>query len=471
MPKLQEQSIRNFVNGRITEDVVSDFLLPDGAVRESINFHFDNSGDAKVREGLTLLGSQIDSGDTILGIHQFVDAGTGSDSALVAGVNANWYSFDGSTWTSIRSSLTAGTKVRFVTFLDRIFGANGSNATLTWDGTGGFVTTQAASMPTGGLIESFKNRMFTNVTSNPQRLSYSGIADSSFNISWTSGNGNIDFLSDPGDITALKRSQKQLLIFKPDVIYRLNSVTQTEPDPVLSPGTFSQESVVEGDDGRIYYHGKDGIYAYSGGLPQKISKAVDDFIKAVPTTFYENVGGWADNDHVYHSIGDVTVAGVALTNIVLRYTVSSGVWTVYSYGNELRVGARFDDGTNTTVAVGDTDGNIFQFDSGTTDNNTAIAYSLITKNYDFGLRSNMKTITKIAALHKDGTGAKIEWQADDDKPNAWKPIGTLTKKVVHSFNTHIRGRMIRFRISGSGSLDPFVFGGFEILKGNTMENN
>ncbi len=471
--KIEPIAIRNFLNGVINDGVISDLMMPDGAVREAINFHFDKQGDATLRQGLARLGDQASSGNTILGMHYFRDAGSGTNDQIIAAFASVWFYLSGSTWTSIRSGL-ASNKARFITFLDSTYGANGSDATVSWNGDpgGGFGATNTASMPAGNILESFKNRLFTNVTASPQRLSFSSIASSTSTISWTSGNGSIDFYSDGGDITGLKTSQKVLLVFKPDFIYRLQSTNQTEPDPVLHPGTFSHDSIVEGDDGQIYYHaGAEGIYSYGGVMPSLISKPIKDFTDAVPSTFFENVGGWRDTDHIYHALGDLTIGGVDFPNIVVRRTISSKVWTIYSYGEELRMGTTYDNGTNIVTVVGDTDGNVHTLNSGTTDNGTEIAYSLVTRNYDFNIRSAKKLISKIGALSDNGIGMLIQWKADSAGPNEWNNLGTMTKKVKQIFNKRVDGFKIQFRIAGASDTGPFEFQGFEILQGLIEEAN
>ena len=108
--------------------------MPNGAVNEAINVHFDKMGSVQLRKGLTLLGNQISAGNTILGLHQFLDEGSGTNDQLIAVVDTVAYYLASGTWTSKRTGLTANKKARFTNFLDSVFMVNGTDAMNTWDG-------------------------------------------------------------------------------------------------------------------------------------------------------------------------------------------------------------------------------------------------------------------------------------------------------------------------------------------------
>lgn len=467
MAKLELQSIRNFKDGVIQDSIVDEILLPQGAVNEAINVHFDRIGSVQLRPGLTLVGSQI-SANTVLGLHQFLDEGTGTYSQLLTAVNNNVYYLNSSTWTSILSGQTAS-KTRFMNFLDYVWLTNGTDTMKTWNGNpaSAFGTTNTNSAPAAKFIENFKSRAWAaNTTSYPSRLWYSSIPSGGL-TTWTgTDTGYIDISPGDGeDITAIKRFARVLLVFKNNYIYPVYSKNETEPDPRILVGTYSQESVVLGKDG-IYFHHPTGIYRLRGvgEQPKEISRPVNDFIKNIPTSFYENVSGWSDADHIYHSIGDVTISGITYSNIVLRWTISTETWTIYSYASELRVGNSYDDGTTMYQVVGDTAGKIYKFNQGLSDNTSAIFYSLITKFYNLtGIDSDIKVITKLASIHKNAQSTKLEWQNEKSQNNEWNPIGSLKNQISIFDNQNIKGHKIRFRISGSSTGNPFTWQGLELL--------
>ena len=72
---LQQQKIDKLgVYGVIRPSEVDDSLIPDGAVTEAMNFHFDRKGAATLRSGLTTLGGTVLSSRPCVGLHNALSA-------------------------------------------------------------------------------------------------------------------------------------------------------------------------------------------------------------------------------------------------------------------------------------------------------------------------------------------------------------------------------------------------------------
>ena len=273
---------------------------------------------------------------------------------------------------------------------------------------------------------------------------------------------------DGEDITGIKRSPRALLVFKPNHIYRIFGIYETDPDPQIPVGTYSQESVVEGKDG-YYFHDytNSAIHRYTGSLPEEISKPIRPYLEGVSLTNRTKVAGWKDNDHIYESVGNITLNDVVFINVVIAYTISTKVWQVYSYPTQFLQGVLYDDGSTIDVAVADNDGSVHRFNNGTTDNGAPISFSLVTRWYDLGqLRSYKKGIEKLGVLNTRAQGAMFQYQVDNPSTeNEWNSVGQLTKEPVHHFDTDIYGNRVRFRLSGSSVGEPFIYSGIEIIKG------
>src|SRR3990167_6049730 len=260
--------LRRFDKGVITDDdVIDPYLAPKNSCALAINMNFDKLGAAKVRGGLAIVGSQISS-NLILGLYQFVDAGT--------------------------------------------------DAVRTWDGGGGaFGTTNAGSAPTGKYIERFKNRVWIASTATyPSRLFFSSLpsTDATPVITWTSTDYIEISPSDGEDVTALRRFDRNLFVFKKSFCYPVYSKDQTEPDPLITVGTHSQESVVVAKDG-MYWHHPSGIYRLrrGEGQPKEISRPIYDIIRNVAYGSYDDVASWSDDDHVFFSVVDVTYNNLTIS--------------------------------------------------------------------------------------------------------------------------------------------------------------
>lgn len=471
MAQLPPVKYDNFKNGLITEGAVSRQYFPDDAVTESLNFHFDRLGCATLRPGLTLLGNQL-SGN-LLGLYEFRDSGSGSNNQIIAVNGTTAYYLSGGTWTSTRAGLTSGSNAEFATFVDQVFMVNSTEATAFWTGASGdswSTSGNASSAPTGKYIENFRSRLWIagNLT-NPDRLFYSSNPTSTGSITWdTSSTGQwIDISpSDGENLTGLKRSKSYLLVFKPNHIYRVASITSTEPDPVINVGTWSHRSIVDAKDG-IYFHHPTGFFKYVDGGAREISLPIVDIVKNITLANYSKITGWSDGDHLYWAVGNVTINGVTYTNIVVRYTISSETWTHYSYPRQFLCASPYNDGTTLFRLVGDDNGNVLKVNVGNTDNSTAISYSFATKPYTLdGLDSTRKTISKMLMLHEGGTGSSVQFQIEGDNRSDWsKTIGQLSDIDTLFTSANIKGRRIKFRISGSSTGEPFAFFGVEVLMG------
>lgn len=450
-------------NGIVREAAVDELMVPENTVQEAVNLHFDRIGAVTLRKGLTLLGSQIADGTAVLGIGNYRN-NAGTTYRALAKVGTAVYAYNGSSWSAVRSGLGASTKARFTNFIDLTYMVNGNagSGVQTYNGSS-FGTSNVGSLPAGDFIEQYRSRVWVG-DSATDKLYYSNVVSTSNTIT-----GGTEFLQispqDGEKMTGLKRHPRALLVFKNNHIYRVFTTNSTDPDPSIFRGTYSQESIIEGKDG-ISYHHPSGFYNFVfDGQQEEISRPIIDIAQAIPRSYYENVSGWVDDDHKYWSIGDITLGGVNFTNVVVRYTVSTQIWTVYSYASEIRCAGLYDDGTNLITILGDDDGNVLQFDSGATDNSSAIFYDLKTHWMYFSqLRTTSKSLAEIASLHENAHGGNLSYQIDMDSPNKWTPIGELRDDLYQIHNLGVeRFTRIRFRLSGSSSGSPFIFRGFEAL--------
>lgn len=481
MSKLEPLSYLKVQTGLMTEGSVAESQIPLDAVTESLNFKFNRIGAATLRDGTTLLGTGGVLSGNLLGLYEFRDSGSGTNNRIIAVNGTVVYYLSGSTWTSKRTSLTSASKARFTTFLDYVWMVNGTEATAIWDGAAAnsFLTTgNAASAPTGQFIENFRSRVWIAGNSTyPDRIYYSSLPSAATTpvVTWDTNVVTGQWIdispSDGENITALKRSKNSLLIFKNNHIYRIYSVTQGDPDPKITVGTYSAESVVESKAG-IFFHHPSGFYKYVDGEPEEISKPIIDIIKNITVANYSKVCGWLETagDDVVWSVGDVTINGILYSNLEVRYTISTQTWTHYTKPTQALVASRYNDGTTLFQLVGDNNGNVLKVDTGLDDNGTPISYSLIHRWYNVdGINANRKDLTKLLFSHEKGAGGNISWQNEDSIVNDWTPLLQLQAKNTPINNANVRGRKCRFRLSGVSSGGPFTYNGFEILEGKSEQ--
>ena len=470
MEQLTPKQIRNLgVYGVIREAEVDDNLIPDGAVVKAVNVNFDRKGAVQLRPGTTLIAGT--TGNTILGLHNALFSTASNNCILAAVSNGTNNIIYKSTGSSFSSSLTGDTKdlkTRFLTFSDNVIRVNGTDAMKAftgsaWTTTGGVINVDdMASYPTK-YLESFRARVYTaGFSTYPDRLYYSSVvASDGATITWTPASDYVDISPNDGEnTTGLKRYFDKLLIFKPNHIYRFTS-SATDPDPLIKVGTRSHESIVEAKGG-LYFHHDSGFYNYNGGQPQEISRPISDFVDAIALSAYDDIAGWKDSDHIYWSVGDLTIGGVSFTNIVLRYTISAEIWTIYSYPTQFVFGSDYNNGTTLYQIVGDEVGNVLKFNDGITDNTTAISYELETKWYELGFVEEQKIIQSLAMLCEKAQGSFISCKVDGQ--TQWQPLGQLFKWMT-IIDREINCHRIKFKLSGMSTKEAFIFRGIDVLEG------
>ena len=462
MSKIEKLPLPNYTEGIIRPAAVDETVALPSSVSLSVNFNFDRIGAIETRPGTTLLGNTIVASTPVLGMHNYINNAE-TTHRLLAKVGTVVYDFDGSSWTSRRTGLTASSKARFTSLVDYTFMVNGSNGQpcMTYNGNA-FGTTNVASLPAGDFIENFRSRIWV-ANSLTDKLYYSDVVTTSNTI--TGGGSFLQISPQDGDsITGIKRTSNALLVFKRNHIYRVYSINSTDPDPYINVGTYSQESIIECKDG-IFFHSPYAFYQYAS-KPVDISKKIVDAVLAIPRASWPNVCSWEDGDHLYWSVGDVTLDGISLTDMVYRYTLSKQLWAFSSYPYQIRSASKYDNGTIRTNAVGGDNGKVYTFDSGTSDDGTPIFYNVETQFYYISnAKSDLKSIDEMVALFENAQGAQVSYKIDDDSPNTWRPIGQLkddiSQKLIVGAKDFTR---IKFKLDGNIIGNSLIFRGFEILQ-------
>lgn len=481
--ELEQQNIRAIgIYGVLRQSEVDDYLIPEGAVSEAINVHFDRKGAATLRPGIAALGATVMAGYPCYGMHN-----TQNGSMVVVfsqGGSARIYTETGAAYTSNLTSGTANIRIRFVTFAGREIVLNWGTATnmyssvqfwagkensAAWAYTGNPINPQ--NLWSNGIYpkygDTYKNKVYVAGDSTyKSRLFFSTVISSAGNITWAPDTDYVDLYPDDGeDISGIKRYAVELLVFKPNYMYRFRT-SSTDPDPLIRIGTRSNESIIEGKKGLCFHH-ETGFYKYTGGYPIEISRPISDIVDAIPLSYMDKIQSWKDNDHLYWSVGDLTIEGKTWVHVVLRYTESSEIWTVYSYSNEITAGITRNTGSALSRVVGLDNGVCATYNSGTTDVGQPISYRLISKWYEWGGIENSKIIQKLISICEKAQGSKLMYQVDDDA--SWHDLGQLRKYLNFYEPLNIKFHRIRFKLTGMSSSEAFIWQGISILKGINQE--
>lgn len=468
MPTLEPQLIFGDCSKGVISSV-SHRLAPQNSVSHAVNFVFDEEyGNPKTRLGSTLLGSQlIGSNYTVTGLFQFIDSEAGANSHLLATANGITYSLTSSTWSASLTGDTVGLKTRFETFLDEVVRVNGTDTPKSWSGSGAWSTTggplDLSNMPNGSLICVYKDQVIiAGVSGDPDALYISSVPNAGATaISWTDGNRRIVVNPEDGsNITGLGEIGSLLIVFKRFAMYRWNN-RATEADTVVDVGCSSHESICVGGQ-TMFFFNENGWWATRGDYPTRISRPVQVWIDGMDATYYDDVAGFCDGKYLFGSIGNVTLFdGRIFNNVVLRYSLDTHEWAVFSYANKFNIFARYVVSGAVTLVGGDTTSRILTLNSGSTDNGTDITYEIESQEQDFGSRGMIKELHGDIygfASNPTATDYLVSLNGDD-----WISIGSTNKDVeMMTISETLLANFFKFRISGVCTGSRLTIKGLEL---------
>ncbi len=460
------------VEGVIRTAQLSDTVAPEQSVQLGVNVVFDQIGAITTRKGIATFATAL--GGKIISLGRFYK-NSSNVRRLLAQVGTTISSWNGTTWSAVRTLSSATNKARYSQFLDLVYTVNG-NATIgggtpqTFDGSA-YGTTNVSLLPAGDYVQAgFEGRVWIGDAAT-DRLYYSLIVTAGGVITTSSPCDYIERLSpqDGESMTALYRVPRALLVFKQNHIYRVYGASSIDPYPAYNVGTFSQESICEAKSG-IYFHHSSGFYQFKyDGQPVEISRRIKDFVDAIPRSYYESVTGAYDGrDAVTWSIGTVTVEGVTYQNCQCRYSISTQVWTIYDLASGITPTAmlNYDSGNLIVELLGTNEGGVLQQEVGNTDMGSKIYFDVITRWMSFtDMWGHVKSIAGIIVNSTNGAGTKIFFQTDKNNPNEWVQVDTLTQDYSSQFPNFDSSdfNRIRFRYSGFSSGTPIVIDGTEII--------
>ncbi len=380
-----------------------------------------------------------------------------------------------------------GVKARYAQFLNYLWRVNGADNTNVATANGGAwgTTLVPAGFPRADFISAgFEGRVWVFDASNDVVYYTDIVQFVPPDIYTLSFDIDVNFIQNfsPQDgqtFTGCFRVPRALLVFKQNSIYRIYGATSVDAYPAYNVGTYSQESIIQAKDG-IYFHHSSGFYQFNyDGQPTEISRRIIDFVRAIPLSKYPDiVGVWDQFDAVEWAVGPLTVEGVTFNNCVLRYTISTQVWTIYDYGHRLiNSMIVYDDGVRVNKLIGTssaTSGNPTQdvcgtLDTGFTDFGDPIYWEFIDRWRTFtDMYAKSQSISGVNLYSENAAGANMFYQIQKDPVNKWGDIGTVDENNNSLFPNAATDDfdVVRLRVAGFSSGEPVVIHGVEILSVN-----
>lgn len=462
----------------LLQTTTSSFLKRPEQLDLAININGENLGSLTRRLGYAQVGSDVSTGNSILGLKTYPYQ-SGGTQYLFGYANGTIYDYNGTAWASVQAGLNATAKVDFKVFVDQLFvvGANSSNTYLTTaniSGTTYSTVTNVSGAPKGRYIEQFKSKLYiadveVGGVRYPSRFCNSSVPSGGA-ITWTPTTDYEEVSTDDGEsIMGLHTNNalNQLLIFKESSlhswdIYRIRDLWNV--------GTTSGRSITT-IDGVTYFFNKNGIYTYDGARAKRISRPIKKWTKGISSSYYDDVfSANQDDEYLRMFVGDVTVDGKTYSNCEFVYNVLDQTWTVYSYADAFSCYAIHKESGVTRIYGGTTDGKVMKLaqdsDEVYSDNETAIASEFMFT-VDLGLPSERKGVDRalIYTTKPQNLTGRIRVRGGDWGTNF------AINKVEQPVNVNPRdGRFLQFHFSESSSQAPYQFEGLSFDAQQTTSN-
>lgn len=403
---------------------VSPFLNQEGELLELQNYTTPKIGVLKKTGDYTIKNAQITSSQNILSGFDFQRAdGTHEHFVSIDGAsNAEIYKDITGTWTSQNQNLTAGYPVRFSysPALDIMLACNYADETRSYNGTSWSTETNVTNAPKAKYTIYFGERFYllnvvVGLSTYISRAYRSSLA-SNPTLTWDTVN-EWEFFDD--EITGVGKNGENMFVGGQNScwVYTLEG----RKYQVSGHGCVSHESITSYGSW-TFFASHDGVYVFDGGTDTNCSLAVKDYWDAIPVANLSAIRARVLNDHLYVWIGDVTVDGRSLSNVILDYNILQNNWTRMSIGENVTNMHIFTESTGREIFIGNDDGEIYQMFSGSSQNGSEFSSFLETPWY-YGSGANY--IDEFHELWVHGeklSGLKAKYRVDDDD---WKNLGEL----------------------------------------------
>ena len=439
---------------------ISSFMLEGGELSNLQNYSLDKIGILKKSYDYTKKGSTITGGYDILGgIDFFRSSGTHDHIVAVDGPSSsNIYKYSGSSWTSQGLTLTAGNRVRFeyVPTIDTLFYTNFVDSVGSYDGSTWSTSTNVTGAPKGKIPIYFGSRMYLfNVdvsgTLYPDRGYRSSLIDTG--ATWDAD----DYFFFGDVITGAGLNGDNLMVFCESSAHILTLAD--EKYPVSNKGCVSHEGIVSYGKW-TFYPSRDGYYGFNGAEDVNISLPLKEYWDALTETNLRNIQASLYREHVYVYVGDVTIDGETITNVVFDYNILQNNWTLASLKSGVKNMHNYVTTSGKKLFFGDDNGAIYQLFSGSGQQDGNNYSSSIETHWMYGSSPLvLDDFYEIWGFGNDLSAIKVFYKTEIN--GDWLPLGELTEDTdVVKF--HKRAYRIKFKFIETSGKNLFDIERFDI---------
>lgn len=435
------------------------------------------------RPGYVKIGSTIQSGKSITGLHNFRQTAAIQKSLATvnnaAGTNLDlWYS-TGGVWTQIAGTSAWDTyedaKVEMQDFIGYCFMVGYDATDAVWlpprtlTGTT-FGVTNTTSMPSAKYIVRYRDRLYIGNTNSggtnyPYRVYFSSVPSGS-TISWTTATDFLD-IDYSEEITGMSVNWDRLVAFTEYSMYFYN---QIEWKKMYATGCANHRNIANYNAYMIWAD-MNNVWISTGGQPQAIGGRVIDFIRNANMTnsFAEVVDG---EYHLY--LGNVTVNGVTYGNCAIIYNIATGTWRWHEYYDTITVFGRFYATGKEHLWMGANDGDVHKLSKFTdatlvsSDDGQPIHAWFQTGALALGAPSAMKKLGKIITYADRAQGLKLKARVVDRNNMAvtkFKPLLEVTQFINEAQINPDKGYFLQIEGMESSTNEYFSLFGWTVFAG------
>lgn len=344
------------------------FTLADGYAQDMRNISSHSFPALSLHSGYSLLGDNL--GGRVTGLLKW------QETELHAVVGGTWQKWTGSAWSSVATGLSASAECSFANFKGNLAGinlimSNGFDPIKRYDGS--TVQNLSGAPAAGNFIEQHDNRLYCAVGN---IISFSALSKAD---DWSTAKdaGQLVLETNNGQqIIGLRAGNQHLTVFKNSSIHELYGTGPNNYrliEVANDIGAYSNKAIVNAA-GTLYFI-SNHIYQYAGGSRPDwgFSKPVQNYINGINPAATDKCVVGTNGKNVFFAIPYGTATDC---NMILEYDTAYGVWYVHD-GIEpthmVRMGANW--------YAGDDVGNVYQMETGQTNNGNPIAWKWVSPPY------------------------------------------------------------------------------------------
>ena len=403
---------RYYLSDEGLQEKTSPLIIKPTQLQIAQNVHFYENGAWTKRAGYIKRYTNAISGTPIItGAYEFIKR-DGTKYFITSDTVLRYGSQGDASPSTIGGGLTftIGTQgenlMSFITFADKVLGANGIENIWSWPGSGN-AAALGGSPPISKIIATYQNFVFIAGNSTyPYRLYFSNDGDET---TWTASDyidiGNLTF-----PITGLAVLFGKLYIFNRKSMYELSGYdrdTFTVNEVTLSVGCVAHRSIVKVENNLIFWSDR-GLYSFDGVNVHYMSESIQNTVAGLNYTrtpyivgeiykakdqvwFAVSTGSNANNNQVICMTFKPTIAETSgLSNVLFGQSMNKVAFAVYTGMAFNCFALETSSNQLDRLYAGGYNGLVYQQDMGNDDDGAGIDFKVKTPPIDMGSPEDFK---------------------------------------------------------------------------------